>query len=470
MGEISRWLTTFLLNAVWQITAITLFALLCERLLRRLPSRYAHRAWALALIACLLVPVSTVLIQNEVKPVVVEAKTTASETNSSPYKAAPRFAIALRSLSHPISVPPMLSGAFLYLFLGVLLYRTVRLGWIVHRTYQIRRRAFEPEVPPELFGVVERCRRAFSLKTIPLLCSPDVCAPATIGFLDPVVLLPKRLFESCTSEDDLASALAHEFAHVQRRDFALNLFYEAVHLTVCFHPFTAFMKSRIDHTRELTCDEMAARVLPSGACYAGSLLRIARSILSGDRTNSTVALGLFDTNALEERIMKILETTNVSNRWARTLRVMAASLVGAIVLGTCVFSLKVAAENSSDMKPFVGTWECKYKGRTFFTLKMAMKDGALGGIAIHSTRVSWVDGEIIPDTDEITNDKIFDTHASGQELMIKIADGPNDSDPIALSFKLTGKDQAEAKLMVEKQPDAPPQKKPWHFERTSHTD
>jgi hypothetical protein len=83
--------------------------------------------------------------------------------------------------------------------------------------------------------------------------------------------------------------------------------------------------------------------------------------------------------------------------------------------------------------------------------------------------VSWVDGEIIPDTDETTPDRIFDTHASGQELMIKIADGPNDSDPIALSFKLTGKDEAEAKLIVEKQPDAPPQKKPWLFQRISNS-
>jgi hypothetical protein len=41
MSEISRWLTTFLLNAVWQITAITMLAFVCVKLLRRMPSRYA---------------------------------------------------------------------------------------------------------------------------------------------------------------------------------------------------------------------------------------------------------------------------------------------------------------------------------------------------------------------------------------------------------------------------------------------
>jgi hypothetical protein len=81
--------------------------------------------------------------------------------------------------------------------------------------------------------------------------------------------------------------------------------------------------------------------------------------------------------------------------------------------------------------------------------------------------VEWVDGEIILMTDETTPDKIFDTHASGQELMIKIADGRDDSDPIALSFKLTGKDEAEAKLIVEKQPNAPAQKRPLAFSTVS---
>jgi beta-lactamase regulating signal transducer with metallopeptidase domain len=469
MVETSRWLTTFLLNAVWQITAITLLALVCERLLRRMSSRYLHRAWALALIACVLVPLTTVLIQNGVNPVIGEAKRAEPATNPVPSALSPRLSIPLRSLSHSISVPPMLSGALLWLFSAVLFYRATRLGWIVHRTYGMRQRAYVREVPLHLSEVEQRCRHAFSLATIPLLCSSDVRTPATVGFRHPVILLPKSFFETDMSEDDLASALSHEFAHVQRCDFALNLLYEFVYLAVCFHPFTAVMKSRISHTRELACDEMAARVLPSGARYASSLLRIARSMLSGSETKSSYALGLFDTNALEERIVKILETTNASKRWARALRLTAVSFVGAVALGTSVFSLKLAAENSTDLKQFAGTWECKYKGRTFFTLKMAVKDGVLGGSAVHSTRVGWIDGEIVPDTDETRTEKIFDTHASAKELTIKLADGPNDTNAIALNFKLIGGDEAEAKLIVEKQPDAPPQKKPWHFERTSNT-
>src|SRR5260370_10543086 len=105
-----------------------------------------------------------------------------------------------------------------------------------------------------------------------LLCSTEVSSPATVGFRRPVLLLPENFFTGDLTQDDLSSALSHEFAHVRRRDFVLNLLYEMVYLTVCFHPFAAFMRSRIAHTRELACDEMAVCMLPSGAHYASSLL------------------------------------------------------------------------------------------------------------------------------------------------------------------------------------------------------
>jgi hypothetical protein len=191
-------------------------------------------------------------------------------------------------------------------------------------------------------------------------------------------------------------------------------------------------------------------------------------MFSGDRPHATYALGLFDTNSLEERIMNILKTGNAGSLWARALRLTAASLVGTVALAISVFSLKLAAENATDLKQFAGTWECKYQGRSFFTLNMAVEGGVLGGTAIHPTRVAWVDGELIPGTEEMTRDKIFDTHASDHELLIKIADGPDSSDPIQLNFKLIGQGEAEVMSVIEETSEGPPpQKKPWHFQRVN---
>jgi hypothetical protein len=339
---------------------------------------------------------------------------------------------------------------------------------MLYRTHSIRWHAYEREVPKPLLQVAERCLQAFDLRAVSILCSDEVTIPSTVGFRPPVLLLPENFFANELTEDDLFSVLSHEFAHVRRHDFMLNLLYEIVHVAVCFHPFTAFIQSRIAHTRELACDEMAARMLPSGANYARSLLHLAQSVLSGGQSQSTYALGLFDTNTLEERIVNILKTTTASTKWARTVRFLVVFLAGAAALGISAFSLKLAAENATDLKQFAGTWECKYKGRAFFTLRMAVKDGVLGGTAAHSTRVAVLaDGELIPGTDETGQGRIFDTHASGQELLLKIEDGPNVADPISLSFNLTGKNEAEAMPLVDQHGDVPPPKRPWHFQRIS---
>ncbi|MGC2184224.1 MAG: M56 family metallopeptidase [Terriglobales bacterium] len=467
MSDIRQWGTTFLLNGIWQITAITILAFVSAKLLSRMPSRYAHRVWVLALLACLVIPLATVLIQHSAGTNVA-AETVESHLGVSPNSSARGLSIPLHSLSRSISVPPLFSRVLLWIFAALLLYATARLVWILYGTHSIRRRAYEREVPKPLLQVAERCLQAFELRAVPILCSDELTIPSTVGFRRPVLLLPENFFANELTEDDLFSVLSHEFAHVRRHDFILNLLYEIVHVAVCFHPFTAFIRSRIGHTRELACDEMAARMLPSGAHYARSLLHLAQSVLSGGQSQSTYALGLFDTNTLEERIVNILKTTTASTKWARTVRILVVYLAGAAALGISAFSLKLAAENATDLKQFAGTWECKYKGRAFFTLRMAVKDGVLGGTSVHSTRVALLaDGELIPGTDETTQDMIFDTHASGQELLLKVADGPNVADPISLSFKLTGKNEAEVMPLVDQHGDVPPPKKPWHFQRIS---
>src|SRR5215831_18987577 len=338
MSETSRWLTTFFLNAIWQITTLALLALLCERLLHRMPSRYIHKVWGLALVCCLLVPLTTVLIQSRTATAMEGAKSVEPVANRTGYSSSPGLAISLRSVSHSVSVPPILSGVLMWALPLLLVYRATRLGWIVYRTYQIRQSAYEQEVPLCFSRLAEQCMRAFSLPITPLLCSPHVSTPATVGLLQSVVLLPENFLASDFSDQDLTTALSHEFAHIRRRDFVLNLLYEVVYVAVYFHPFATFIKSRVDRTRELACDEMAAHMLPSRACYASSLLHVAQSISSG-RLRSSYALGLFDTNTLEERIVNILKGNNGGRKWVRAFKLAAVWLVAAVALGISVFSL-----------------------------------------------------------------------------------------------------------------------------------
>ena len=108
----------------------------------------------------------------------------------------------------------------------------------------------------------------------------------------------------------------------------------------------------------------------------------------------------------------------------------------------------------------------KYKGQTFITFKIKSENGGLTGSCIHVDRLDNVDGELIPSSDKMTEQEIVEARASGNKLSLRI--GGHDS----ISFELTLKGDNDADLItvgeVGNSPDqAPPQKKPWHFQRVA---
>jgi beta-lactamase regulating signal transducer with metallopeptidase domain len=120
------------------------------------------------------------------------------------------------------------------------------------------------------------------LQPIPILVSLEGNGPATVVIHNPVLVLPEWSL-SHASEDELASMLGHELAHIRRHDFLLNLVYDLLILPISFHPAATLIKARIDQTRELACDEIAAEGMPTRTQYARSLLSIAQSIAANQR-------------------------------------------------------------------------------------------------------------------------------------------------------------------------------------------
>jgi len=464
MGETSQLLMTFILNALWQISAITAVALVCTKLLYRMPSRYSHAVWALALTACLLVPATTILLHGG-ETVDQAARTDAGHSDRLAEPGSEAIPVSLHSLIRPVSISPSILYALLWTFAALLLFRAIRIVWLGYQTWRVRYLAYVRPLPPSSAEIVERCVRSFSLSGISILCSAEASGPCTLGIRRPVLLLPERFFITGLVEDDIFSAVSHELAHVRRHDFFFNLLYEVAYIPLCFHPCAAFILSRIAQTRELACDEIAARMLPTAGQYARSLLHIAQSMFAEARSDLNYALGIFDTNTLEERIMNILKTNHAGGKRARVLRLAAVCLIGVVSLGLSAFSLRLTStSNSADLEQFAGTWEAKYQGTTFFTLHLKLANGSLGGTCIHTDRLEWVDGDLIPTGNELTTDKILKASGSGKKLVLKIGDG-NSSDGFALEFTLTAPDRAEAKVPVPSDSGSPPQKKPWHFLR-----
>ena len=210
MGEISRLLTTLLLNALWQITAIAALAILCSRLLRRMPSRYGYAMWVLALAGCWLVPVTTVVIQASVAPG-IRAVDAASKTDSAATERAPQtkagLSVSFHALSRSLSVSPVVMRGLLWTYAALLLFQIARLAWAFYRTSQFRKCSYPRPMSPTLCEIAETSMRAF-------LTSADSRTLFTPNALDPQ---PLASFGRCSFCRRLSSRAASRTKTFSRR-------------------------------------------------------------------------------------------------------------------------------------------------------------------------------------------------------------------------------------------------------------
>jgi beta-lactamase regulating signal transducer with metallopeptidase domain len=166
------------------------------------------------------------------------------------------------------------------------------------------------------------CRR-LGVKPPQLRESAEVPSPMIVGVTAPVLLLPEGF--AWHTEDEVRAALCHELAHIQRRDYLVNAICQLAALPVVWHPVMYGVQQCIRRTREMVCDAMAAQEMKSEIRYAKCLLALAQSMLGGrGMAEQAQLLGLFSSNILEERVMRLVETKTMSVR-AKAARVASGA-------------------------------------------------------------------------------------------------------------------------------------------------
>lgn len=128
-------------------------------------------------------------------------------------------------------------------------------------------------VAEALDGAVPAPEREQAMVPVPLLKSPGAIAPAAIGIVRPRIVLPAHLE---LGDDELAAILAHECAHVARRDNLLALVDAAFGAALWFHPLVWIARRILARAREEACDEIVvARGAPD--VYLGALAKVCRA-------------------------------------------------------------------------------------------------------------------------------------------------------------------------------------------------
>lgn len=169
-----------------------------------------------------------------------------------------------------------------------------------------------------------------------LFLSDAIVAPATIGFLSPVVAVP-RGFGPALTDDELAAVRRHEGSHAARKDPLAGLLARVARALHWPNPLVHVVSRRLDLLCERLADAEAVRGDPEAAPrYAACLVRIAERVL-GERGTYALTGMLGPRHSLSRRIEALLDPHGPGDprpTWGGRLGVVALAL-GSIALAAC---------------------------------------------------------------------------------------------------------------------------------------
>jgi hypothetical protein len=164
-----------------------------------------------------------------------------------------------------------------------------------------------------------------------------VAAPAMIGWLRPIVLLPDNV-DAVLSGEQLRAVLAHELAHVRRHDYAQHLVQCLVSVFFFHHPVTRWLSVCVRRAREEACDDLAVTLCRNPVVYARALER-----LESARTSTrgvAAALAVVDGELLV-RIRRLVGGTHEQWPGRRWLALVSPALTVAVLVA-CALPVAVA--------------------------------------------------------------------------------------------------------------------------------
>ncbi|HZD76533.1 MAG TPA: M56 family metallopeptidase [Acidobacteriaceae bacterium] len=325
-------MVSYFTHSAVMLAVLGAMAWLGDRLLRRVGPLAQHRMWVAALLAGVALPLLPVgaLIGR----IGLTGWFSHADANAVGGAGTVTYSMIAAGAGH-WTISPLLAEMLAGAYLLTVVFGVLRLLWRWRRTHAMTRRAAGLTLDAAARARVEGAARWFGVAAPEMLCSGETRGPVVLGVRRALLLVPEGFFAGEGSHDaDADAALAHECAHLARRDFAKNLLYEYVAAVVAYHPAAWLMRRRIVETRELVCDEMAATAVGGRPEYASSLLRLttamARAAAHPVYASPTQAIGVFDADILEERIMRLtMDLPAVS----RTRKIAMAAVTACALLG-----------------------------------------------------------------------------------------------------------------------------------------
>ena len=314
-------IAVFVFNVVVNIGLLGLAGIASAPLLRRTPAYLQYCCWLTLLALCLAVPFAATIPGVHVTIGVT----------------------AVRASQATIPIRPYLAVVYL-LFLS---FRLACFAYSGRRLLRLRQSSYVSADLDSAQAIANDFAERLGTRVAQIRYSPMITAPVACGWSHPIILLP-RGFASSVSTAQLQATLAHELAHIRRRDFAVNVVSELLLLPVSFHPIVWWIRKRARASQEQACDAIATADLLDAPAYAQSLVAIARIL--GSVPVFRPLTGLLS-DGLELRVQRLLHPIHRDGvGWALRLSAACVLIAAAVACGSAV------QVDTSDNR-FSGHWE-----------------------------------------------------------------------------------------------------------------
>ena len=301
------------------------------------------------------------------------------------------------------------------------------------------------EIPDIWAARIEKIAKKINLKTkIRTVKSAFARIPMVMGWIKPVIILPASILSGIPAEQ-VEAILAHELAHIKRKDYLVNIFQSFIEIIMFFNPSVWWISGIIRRERENCCDDVALAAGTESIVYAKALVSIQEISFSPPVT----ALAIKSNNNLINRIKRITAMKNRNN----ILKEKFVAIFSIVLLVSSLVALtgfdketsrnpQIALEKSSAISnlnygksPVESTYPVIHpqdtvRQKEIFTIKTRWIDPADNKekevkMSIKNSQVTELilDGEVIPPEDyHFYQDLIDDTVNEYEQAMKELED------------------------------------------------
>lgn len=204
-------------------------------------------------------------------------------------------------------------------------------------TQKIKRRfrTYKRITDEQTLAVMNNCRRKFRIRQpIPLYTGSDLIGPYVFGIVTPRVYLPQAM-EKELDHVQLAHVLAHEVAHVKRRDTlwnTLSVWALAIHW---MNPLVWLCVKQMKTDGELACDACALEVLGEAEAIPYGLTMIEFLKHASTKQSRQPLLFFFESNDKKEILRRI---TMIQSFKKGSYRLSAIAVMCVVCIGTAALT------------------------------------------------------------------------------------------------------------------------------------